>query len=444
MFAAFTLVFVACENTNSRNEPAPTQQSGDAHPPNPAGEQVKDPEPPPPPPISTDPITLKFAINATWLSEGEFEHYFVEPVKKRYPFITLELINLSNPETSLGQLIVTGELPDIVQSANPIIYTFTDTGMADDIEPLIKKHNFDMSKLNPVALETVKVSTGYPYLSGLPWTMHFNATYYNKDIFEKFGVNFPRDGMTWEEVRDLAVSLSRTEDGINYRGLEPDGPSYMSSIFSQGFVDPATNKATLNNDTWKRVFAFMKSIYDIPGNEKYTWAPGSTTQFMKDRTLAMLTSINLLPNFRDYPELNWDMIQYPQFADFPNTGTQMDGWILHITKQSKYKDQAFQVLATALSEEVQLEIARNARFPILTNAEIQKEFGKNMPHLEGKNLQAAFKSQPAKAILANKFSSPGVLAIQAAFHKVAAGTEDINTALSKAEEELNAKIAEAQ
>ncbi|NOU90117.1 extracellular solute-binding protein [Paenibacillus sp. LMG 31460] len=43
--------------------------------------------------------------------------------------------------------------------------------------------------------------------------------YYNKDIFDKFGISYPRNGMTWDEVYDLAKKLNRTEDGISYRGF---------------------------------------------------------------------------------------------------------------------------------------------------------------------------------------------------------------------------------
>ncbi len=395
------------------------------------------------PQASDQPVTIKIAMNA-WLAEGEYEAYFERPVKERYPHMTLEFINLSDPETNLEQLLITNNIPDIVQSANPIIYVFTDTGMADNIEPLIEKHQFDLSKLNETAVESVKTATGDDYLTGLPWTMHFNATYYNKDIFDRFGVDYPHDGMTWEEAREKAILLTRFEDGVQYRGLEPDVPSRMASIFGAGFVDVETNKATLNTEGWRRAFSFIKSVYDIPGNEEFRWVPASNNQFMIDQTLAMLTSINLLPNFKDVEGLNWDMAQYPQFPDLPNTGMQVDEWILHVTKQSEHKDEAFQVIATVLSEEVQLEIARNARFPVMSSEQIQAEFGSNMPHLEGKNLRAAFLTNPAPALPASALAGEGQSISQQAFFRVMHEGQDINSALAQADEELNQKIAEIE
>jgi len=389
------------------------------------------------PQVSTEPVTLKFGINFSWLSEEERNKYIVEPVKKRHPNITLEFIDLT--AMSLDKVVASGIIPDIVQSANPIMYTYTDLGLGDNIEPLIKKFNFDTSKIDPVGLEAVKISSGDSYLIGLPWTIAFNATYYNKDIFDKFGVAYPKDGMTWEEMRDLAVKLTRKDGEVQYRGLEPDVPSRMASILSVGYVDPKTNKATLNNDSWKRVFEYIKSVYSIPGNETYRWVPAAFTQFIQEKTLAMYPGLNHLPNFKGVTDVNWDIAQYPQFKDKPNTGMQVDEWVLHITKPSKHKDQAFQVIAAILSEENQLEMSRNARFPILKDQKIQEEFGKNVDYLKGKNLQAIFKTKPAAPVPPSKFAAEGSKLSQEAFKKYMSG-EDVNSVLREADEKLNLYI----
>jgi multiple sugar transport system substrate-binding protein len=392
--------------------------------------------------VSADPVTLKFAINFSWLSEEERNKYIVDPVKKKYPNITLEFINLT--ETSLDKVVAAGVVPDIVQSASPIINVFTDLGLADNMEPLIKSHKFDTSKISKPGLDAVKITSGNDYLIGLPWTISFNATYYNKDIFDKFGVGYPKDGLTWDEMKDLAVKLTRKDGDIQYRGLEPDVPSRMASVLSQGFVDTKTNKATLDTDGWKRVFEYMKSVYSIPGNENYRWVPSAFDQFIKERTLAMYPGLNHFPNFKGVEGINWDIAQYPQFKDKPNTGMQVDEWILHITKQSKYKDQAFQVISTILTDEVQAEMSRNARSPIVTTKSVQDEFGKNIPYLQGKNLKSIFLSQPAAPVPPSKEGAYGQTVSQEAFKKVMKDGVDINSALREADEKLNKKIAESK
>lgn len=389
------------------------------------------------PQVSTDPVTLRIAIPLSWVPEAEFKQYIEESVKKRYPYISFEIHDLSTQGQSLDDQIAAGQIPDMVMTASPLMDRYSGRGLEENIEPLIKKFNFDLSRLNKTAVEAVKIVSQTDYLTGLPWTMHFYATYYNKSIFDKFGVEYPRNGMTWEDMRELAKKLTRTEDGVQYRGLEPDKVDRVSSVLSLGYVDPKTNKATVNTESWKRVFELLKSIYEIPGNGDIKLAGDAINQFIKDQTLAMYPSLNLLSNLKDAKNLNWDIAQYPSFKELPNTGMQVDEYIFHITKQSKYKDQAFQVLSTILSDEVQKELARNGRFPVLTDKNLETEFGKNLDYAKGKNLQAAFLTQPAKPFPVTKYDANAKNVMDAAITPVVKGEKDINTVLREAEESIN-------
>lgn len=389
---------------------------------------------------TNEPVTLKIALSMGWLGPDEFQKYFVEPVQRKYPHITLESIDISKPEFSLDKLVAAGNIPDMVMTASPLIFRFTGLGLETDLEPLIKKHGFSLSQLDPVAVDAVRTAGRSDVLTGLPWTRHLSALYYNKDLFDKFGVEYPRDGMTWEELRELAVRLTRNEDGVQYRGLEPDQPGAVASVLSIPAFDPEAKKATLDNDNWKRIFTLLKSIYDIPGNNVPKFAGGAWDQFVKDRTLAMYPTNNRLPNLKDIEGLNWDIVQYPQFKDAPDTAMGVDVWILHITEQSKHKDEAFQVIASVLSEEVQTEMARNARFPVLQTPKIQEEFGKNQPHLAGKHIEAVFKSKPAKALPVSQYDMLSGAILQKSIVAVAKGEKDINTALREAEEEYNRQV----
>lgn len=390
--------------------------------------------------VSADPVTLTFAISMGWLGPDEFRMYFEEPVRKRYPNITLEVIDMSKPEFTLDKIIAGGTVPDIVMTASPLLYRLLGTGVEYNMEPLIQKFKFDLSKYNQIAIESVKTASQKNELIGLPWSMHFSALYYNQDIFNKFGVPYPKDGMTWEEVRELAKKLTRYENGVQYRGLEPDKSTRVASVLSYGFIDPKTEKATVNNDNWKRIFELLKSIYDIPGNDKFGLAGAGYNQFVKDRTLAMLATVNILPNMKEAQDLNWDMAQYPSFGELKNTGMQVDEWILHVTAQSKHKDQAFQVISTVLSDDVQTEIAKNGRFPVLTGKSVEDVFGSNLAYAKGKHLQAAFMTKPAKALPVSKYDSFAEDRMASTIGTVVKGEKDINTILREAEEAINANI----
>lgn len=400
------------------------------------------PESPPAsaPPKIEEPVTLKVAISMNWLGDGEFERYFAGPVKKKYPHISFEIYDQAKKEHNIDTLIASGTIPDIVMQSSALPDRYFGKGLEMDIQPLIKKHEFDISKIDPVALDTVTSASGSTMLTGLPWTRHFSALYYNKSIFDKFGVAYPKDGMTWDQLHQLAVKLTRNEESVQYRGLEPDQPGSVGSVLSLPVHD-ASGKSTLNTDGWKCVFTMLAGIYAIPGNSDTKFAQGAWDQFTKNKTLAMYPTNNRLPQLKDFSNLDWDIAQYPSFPEKPNTGMGADVWILCVTKQSKHQDDAFKAIATVLSEEVQTDMGRNARFPVVINPKVKEDFGKDLPFLKGKNVQAAFLSQPAKVNKIEKYTGHAGGILQNAITDVAKGKSDINTALRVADEQFNQKIA---
>lgn len=86
-----------------------------------------------------------------------------------------------------------------------------------------------MSKFNPEALDSTKPygAKGEQFL--LPFTINFYAFFYNKDVFDKLGVAYPKDSMTWDDVIELARKTTRNQDGVQYRGVDPQQFAESSS-----------------------------------------------------------------------------------------------------------------------------------------------------------------------------------------------------------------------
>lgn len=429
VFLLFLFMLSACQNNESGSSPAQSSGTNKSNSDSITAE------------VNLEPVNVLVGLSVNWLGEGEIDRYFIDAVKTAYPHITVDIIDINAPENNeVEKLVISGNVPDIFMTASPIINRFTGFGLEYDMETLIKEHQFDLSRLNSVAVDSVKTAAQTEHLIGLPWTMHFSALYYNKGIFDLFGVEYPDDGMTWNELYDLAVRLTRKDGDVQYRGLEPDIPPRLAPILSIEVFD-GSGKANVTTDEWQKVFELAKRFYDIPGNENIAFTTAAWNQFAVDQTLAMYPTLNYLPNLKDVEGLDWDIAQYPSFEEKPNVGMMVDMWILHITNQSKHKDAAFKVIETILSDEVQLELSKNARFPIAESEEIREVFGMNMPHLAGKHLEAAFLSEPAPALPVTEFDAVARWELEQAMAKVAKEGVDINTALRQAEEIINQEVA---
>src|SRR5690606_36937033 len=106
-----------------------------------------------------------------------------------------------------------GQLLDMVITNNDTLKDFQTHDMLYDITDELKAINFDMSRLEDYA---PILGTYDGKLVSLPLSIQVSVLFYNKDIFDRFAVDYPRDGMTWEEVKDLAKDLTKFDEGVQY------------------------------------------------------------------------------------------------------------------------------------------------------------------------------------------------------------------------------------
>jgi multiple sugar transport system substrate-binding protein len=390
--------------------------------------------------FSTDPVTLNILASTT---ELDFDKMLIEPVKRKYPFITLNIIQ-KGKGNSIQELIASGQVPDLITDWTGGVSNKKQFDLFFDLTPLIKSHNLDLGRFQANTLDAIRAVADNNELYGLPFNSQLFLLLYNKDIFDKFGVPYPKDGMTWNETVELAKRLTRQDGGTQYRGLDPDGVERVALSLSQNIVDGKTDQPKVNNDQWKRVFELGKRMFSIPGNGM-TKSPFN--DFAVDRRLAMLATYNRFAQFKEPSEtgLNWDVAQYPSFEGKPNTYGLSNPWMMLITKTSEHKDQAMQVLEVLTSDEVQLVNAREAaKLSPLKNPEMQKQFGADVPYLKGKHLEGIFKSQPAPAPAYSDFYSKGRSIVVKEFKEYLAGKKDVNTALRDAEESINQVIRDSK
>ncbi|MEF3306733.1 ABC transporter substrate-binding protein [Paenibacillus sp. GYB003] len=388
-----------------------------------------------------DPVTISFSNG--FLTDEDFDRYITQPVQKKYPWITIQKSN----GKGLTERVGAGDTPDIVVHHNiGGMQTYLDLNLTYPLTEMIKKHRMDLNRFEPEALDAVKAATQMDELVGLPYTRHFSALYYNKDIFDKFAVPYPKDGITWDEAYELAKKLTRMEGGVQYRGLEPNVTERPASQLSLPYVDPTTKKALVNTESWKKVLGFMAKIRQIPGNDQITYHGGANDVFVKEQRLAMLASNNILfeGNLYKYPDFNWDMVTYPTWPEAPGIALRNDQHMMSIAGTSKHKDEAFLVIATVTSDEVQMSISRQGKLSILKDQSIRDAFGADLDFAKGKNLQAIYKTKPAKSFVPTKYDSIGMGAINDALKDVVSGGKDLNTVLREAEEKINLKIAEKE
>ncbi|UUZ85295.1 extracellular solute-binding protein [Paenibacillus sp. P26] len=142
---------------------------------------------------NNEPVTLKFfSHNAGVLADEDLEALVGKPVKAKYPNITVELVK----DTTLDKLIAGGEVPDVILTSNYYLHDLLEKGLGSDLNDFIKQQNIDFSQFEPEVVNVLKKFGKNGEMYGIPYAMNYGLILYNKDIFDKFAVPYPKDGMT--------------------------------------------------------------------------------------------------------------------------------------------------------------------------------------------------------------------------------------------------------
>lgn len=135
-------------------------------------------------------------------------------IQKKYPHYEFEVVE--SVGSNVQNLVIEQRKVDlIISSANNYRASLLDL-YGGDISDLIAKQKYDLSRLEPSYIEAAKVDGKNQ--NGLPLYDLRLTLYYNKDIFDKFGVPYLKNHMTWEEVAEVATKLTRNDGGVQYRG----------------------------------------------------------------------------------------------------------------------------------------------------------------------------------------------------------------------------------
>jgi multiple sugar transport system substrate-binding protein len=404
-------------------------------------------EPPPPaaakPEPAPEPVTLMM-MDQNGLNEFDFELMFVRPIEKKYPHIKVVKTSTNN----ITQLLASGEVPDLITTHNGNFGVFDDLQLLYDHTQLAKCMKLDLTRFDPTVLKALAI-TSPTVLNGIPYSLNFSALYYNKDLFDTFGVPYPPDGMTWDEAIELGKKMTRKLGDVQIRGLDPYALTRFQRILGNTFYDPVTNKSTLNTPEWKRIFEFTKSIITIPGNEwtdaEVKNAVSGEANFYQKRISAMYGGNNMVPRLEKPTQegLNWDVAQYPSMPERPNVFNDIDAHLTFITSASKHKEEAMKVLAELISEETQMELVRKTgRKSPLSDPKYDAAFAQDMPFARDKNHAGVFKSHFTNSPVRPKYFSQANTYIKEAFYSYYHG-QDVNSALREADEKMN-KFLEAE
>ncbi|UQZ81331.1 Bacterial extracellular solute-binding protein [Paenibacillus konkukensis] len=391
-----------------------------------------------------EPVEITFYRPNVGMTEEQFMDLMGNAIKEKFPYVTPKLIPYVN-KTKTEEVISSGADLDIVILSLGFYPQFQNLNLSADLTEYIKKTNYDTSRLETTNFDFIK-QFGNGKIESLPIFTTAEVLMYNKDIFDKFGVPYPTENMTWDDLYELAKQVSRSDAGVQYYGfLTSVSHMLNTNQLSLPFVDAKTMQPSINTEKFKQLAENFARFYNIPGAELPKEKYGKEADlFTKDKTLAMYAYFNstMVGAAKD---MNIDAVPLPTFKEAPGVGSQMYSTYASVYSNSKHKDVAFDILAYLTSDEMQEKFAKDGLgMSIVKGAKPLESFGLNLPQLQGKNIKAFYPPKPAPISPRTIYDDLSSKYAVTALREVAQKVSDANTAFRKAEEQAAKEIQAAK
>ena len=396
-----------------------------------------------------EPVTL---LMVTHWDDGQFEHNFKNHVEEKYPHITLEHIRSRQDE--LEENVFAKNLKPDIMMAGPNDYLL-EIDLLLDLNPLIEQFNFDVNRLEPGVMKYLGEMSNEGELNGLPLIRPEYALVYNPDIFDAFGVPYPEDHMTWDEVIELGRQVAGERNGQQYEGFHPGNFDFMMRQLGEDalLVDPETHEPIIDqNEAFKIYLERLEAVWSIPGNGMENWETGEdmkdrrAVNLMRDGRLAMAADRAFAGTYAAKAVetgLNFDFVTYPSWGgEYGDYGPNEGGNGLAITTLTEHPEEAFRVVEYLLSDEYQSWQAGQGNLPAVVSDEVRSNFMKdneNYEMLEDKNLEAITNAEAAPIPIRSKYEDE--IMEGAGYREGIFNGDDINTIIREMQEQAegNAK-----
>lgn len=219
----------------------------------------------------------KGTLKVAYFNEEAFYMQYGNAFQAMFPNLELEVVSTENamsaedPVAGMEQLIQ-DEQPDALFLTEDQYASLSAKGMLYDLDAAVKQDEFDLEAFVPSVIDLLKARGGGK-LYGLSPSFASQALYYNKDLFDKHGIPYPTDGMSWEEVMQLAARfpVKKGSDNVKIGEVGQDDALYglaqpisASDPFNlirtigeaKGLVYADSESKTVSIDTpeWKQIF----------------------------------------------------------------------------------------------------------------------------------------------------------------------------------------------
>lgn len=313
-------------------------------------------------PASNEPVEITFMM---WGAPEELAVWqaVVDDFQKANSNITVK-VDVSDWDsywTKLNTLIAGNTPPDVFAMDAPLYLDWQSRGALLNLQPYIDANPGFLDGFYPQTLTAYKVGDDY---YGLPRDFQTIVLFYNKDMFDAAGLDYPTADWTYNDLLAAAKTLTKDNDSdgkIDQYGISTDTWDmelfWSEAIWAYGgeIISDDHSKTLIGEGGAPDAWVFIDSLY----KEGVMPTPTTSGEFGFDlfqSGMAAMTTIGhwAVPGYVQ-AGINFDAAPMPKGPAGQATSVNSAGFV--ISKNSKNADAAFEFIKFALSEAGQKRLA---------------------------------------------------------------------------------------
>ena len=289
-------------------------------------------------------ITIQFA---SWGSESEVS--ILKPIirnfEKENPEIKILFMHIpQNYFQKIHLLFASNTSPDVIFMNNQYLPIYANAGVLEDLSDI----DFEYDKFYPQALNALKWKNR---IYGIPRDVSNLVVFYNKDLFDKYKINYPVSGWTLEDL--LITSQKLTHLPYVYGISFDEDPLYFLSYitvfggWTQEDVDSFFKSDILKNRKISQgldFYADLRKKYHVAPYRQESASATMAQLFLQQKLGLYVSGRWMVPKFRSEANFVWDVVSFPKLNKQTESYIPLDasGWV--ISKSTKNKKAAIKLV----------------------------------------------------------------------------------------------------
>ncbi len=284
-----------------------------------------------------DYINIEFA---SWGSKSEID--IIKPIlsefEKENPDIKVEFMHIpQNYFQKIHLLFASNKAPDVIFINNLYLPLYANAGVLEPIT--LNENSFYKQSLNALSYNRK--------LYAIPRDVSNLVIFYNKDMFNKKQISYPKNNWSFEEFLTTAKKL--TDENCFGISFEEDPLFYLPYLMSNGGGILPNELKKEESQKSLNFYADLRKKYHVAPKKSESASATMAQMFLQQRLGMYLSGRWMVPKIREEAKFDWDIAKFPTGTKGSIVQLDASGWA--ISKSSKHKKEALKLIEYLSSKE---------------------------------------------------------------------------------------------